>query len=296
MTNDSPQENRRSAAPAVMVNIAGLEPLRARENLPAYVTSLWKTRFFIARDAKARSMSEGRGMLLGYAWVFLNPAIQVGLYAFIFGLILKTNRGVDNFIGFLIIGVTFFGFVSAGLNAGALVIQRNRGLLNSFNFPKAAVPISTGLRLFYDNAPAAILAVVFALLSQHGKPPSWTVLLVLPVYLLLHLFIVGIILIVARITAFIPDFRSLIQVVTRILFFTSGVFWPIEHFVHDEALASILKFNPFYQFLNCVRTLVLDGDFPSMLTLSSVVIWPLATFLVGLIYFWGEEHRYAGVK
>lgn len=293
---DTMTDSTGETAPTFLVNNRGLKTLRARSPLKKYVADLWKTRHFISHDARAKAMSAGRGTILGFAWIILNPAIQVGLYAFVFGFVLKINRGIDNFIGFLIIGVIYFGFMSSGLNAGANLIQRNRGLLNSFSFPKASVAISTGIRAAIDNFPAAILAVVCALLSQFRDVPSWTVLFVLPIYLLLHLFITGLVLIIARITAFIPDFKSLLTVVTRILFFTSGVFWPIERFIHDPTLAQIMSLNPFHQYLLAVRTVVLDGQVPQLFTILSILLWPLTTFAFGLVFFWKAEHRYATIK
>lgn len=296
MDSPSGTTDEQSQPILILVDGAGLKTLKARPRFSAYLRELWQTRHFIARDARAKALAQGRGMFLGIAWLFLNPAIQVSLYAFIFGFIMKASRGVDNFIGFLIIGVVYFGFMSSGLNAGSSLIQRNRGLLNSFSFPKAAIAISTGLRSALDNTAAASLAVVAALISQYWIMPNWTIILVVPVFLLLHIFITGIILIVSRITAFVPDFKSLLTVITRVLFFTSGVFWPIEHFIHDPTLAGIMGLNPFHQFLDCIRVLVLDGEVPSLFTTLSVIVWPLATLLIGLVYFWRAEHRYATIK
>lgn len=280
----------------LLVDASNLNALRARPSLKEYLSSLWKNRYFIASDARARSFSTGRGMFLGAAWIVLNPAIQVALYAFVFGFILKVDRGMENFIGFLIIGVILFGFISGGLGAGVRLIQGNRGLLKSFNFPKATVAIAKGLKSSVDNLPALILAVLAALASQYWITPSWTALFILPLYVLMQFFLTGIILIVARLTAFVPDLGSLVNVITRILFFTSGVFWPIDRFIHDPAIAQVVMGNPCYQFLDVARQLVLYGTMPGWQTWGALALWSIGAFIIGIVFFWRAEHRYAAIK
>lgn len=280
----------------ILVSAASLDTLQARPSFLDYIGKLWQHRYFILSDGRARAFASGRGMFLGAAWIVLNPAIQVALYAFVFGYVLKISRGMENFIGFLIVGVIFFSFISSGLSSGVRLIQANRGLLKSFNFPKATVALSKGIKATVDNIPALCLAVVAALISQYWITPSWTALLVIPLYILLQLFLTGLILFVGRLTAFVPDIGSLITVVTRILYFTSGVFWPIERFVHDPVIAQIVMSNPCYQFLDAARSLILDGEIPGLSTWVELALWSLGSFVLGLIFFWRAEHRYAAIK
>lgn len=296
MENQIVQKPAEPRTEILLVSASSLSTLQARPSLKVYIRSLWHNRFYIASDARARVFSTGRGMFLGAAWIVLNPAIQVALYAFVFGFILKVDRGMENFIGFLIIGVIFFGFISGGLGGGVRIIQANRGLLKSFNFPKATVAIAKGLRSSVDNIPAVCLAVFAALVSQYWITPSWTAILVIPLYILMQFFLTGLILIVGRLTAFVPDLGSLVNVVTRILFFTSGVFWPIDRFIQDPEIARIVTNNPCYQFLDAARSLVLDGQIPGLQTWIALVLWSIGTFSFGLYYFWRAEHRYAAVK
>lgn len=296
MEQSADQKRAEPRPQILLVSSSSLSTLRARPSLREYLHSLWKNRHFIASDARARSFSTGRGMFLGAAWIVLNPAIQVALYAFVFGFILKVDRGMENFIGFLIIGVILFGFIGEGLGAGVRLIQNSRGLLKSFNFPKATVAISKGLKSTVDNLPALLLAVVAALASQWWITPSWTAVLVLPLYILMQFFLTGVILIVGRLTAFVPDLGSLVTVITRILFFTSGVFWPIDRFIHDPAVAQVVMGNPCYQFLDVARQLVLHGNIPNWKTWAALSLWSFGAFIVGLIFFWRAEHRYAAIK
>lgn len=282
--------------PEVRIDDSELSTLRARPSLNDYLRRLWSARFFIFADARAKSFADGRGQFLGALWVVLNPLIQVATYAVIFGLVLKVSRGMDNFIGFLVLGVTFFGFISSGITAGGGLMQRSRSFLISFNLPKACVVASMNLRSIFDHIFPALMAVLVALLFQLGKPPSWTIILVVPLFLLIHIFTLGIQLAVARMTAFVPDVKSLLSVFTRMLFFLSGVFWPIERFSGHPALMTVLKANPVYQFLTAIRKCVLDGVAPMMWQWGYLTAWSVGLLVIGMVYFWGAEARYASVK
>ena len=280
----------------VSVDLANLEKLDARPPILVYIRRLWNRREFIFHQGRSRALTGGRGTYLGAIWLILNPILQVAVYAIVFGAILGVSKGMDNFVGFLVLGVVYFGFLTGGLSAGSGLIQQNRALISSFNFPRAAVPASTAVKAFIDNLIPAVVAIALALLAQIGTPPSWTVLLVVPLYILIHLFALGLTFFVSRATAFIPDLKNIVNLVTRALFFVSGVFFSIDRFDTHPTLARIVEANPFYQFLMAVRTCVLQGEIPSSQVWGYLTLWTVGTLIFGFVYFWQAEERYGTVK
>ena len=103
-------------------------------------------------------------MFLGRAWLVLDPLFQVLLYVFVFGVIIGASRGMDNFPGFLAIGVIFFRNASRGLSSGTNLVQRSRQLISSFHFPRAAVVISTTIKDALDAIVPAVVVVLVALM------------------------------------------------------------------------------------------------------------------------------------
>ncbi|MHA2789461.1 ABC transporter permease [Corynebacterium sp. S7] len=280
----------------VLVADEGLHRLNVRPNIPEYLNQLWNRRHFIKAEARSKAFSTGRNTYLGKLWLILDPVLQVSFYGLVFGAILRVDRGMDNFIGFLVIGVVYFGFISKAINSGANLIQRSRNLINAFSFPRAAVAISASLRQFLDSIIPAIVAVIIALLFQLDKPVSWSVIFVVPLFVLIHLFGLGAIFIVARLTAFVPDFKSLVALGTRGLFFLSGVFFSLDRFDTHPTLKLLVEMNPIYQFLMAVRTCVLDGAIPNPEVWMYLILWSVVTVIVGFVFFWQAEERYAHVK
>lgn len=279
-----------------LVSDEGLVKLQTRPPFWAYLRDLWKYRNFIIAEAKAKAFATGRDTFLGKIWLILDPIFQVALYAIVFGLILNVSRGIDNFIGFLIIGVIFFRMLSGGLTAGSGLIQKSRGLIHSFHFPRSALPLSSTLRAFLDDLFPGILAVIAALLLQPHKTISWSLLLLPFLYILIHIFKFGLTLIIARATAFVPDLKSLVNLTNRGLFFISGVFFNLDRFESNYILQQIMAANPIYQFLKAIRLCVLDGILPSFSQLAYLSCWSLGALTIGIVYFWLAEERYASAK
>ena len=60
----------------------------------------------------------------------VNPALQT-LVCAIFGLLLEANRGIDNYLSYLVIGVLTFTFITSSIVAAARCIQANLTLIRS---------------------------------------------------------------------------------------------------------------------------------------------------------------------
>lgn len=280
----------------IFVNDAGLKAIDSRPNFLDYIKKTHERRHFIRTHAKAGALSNGRDRYLGNLWILLDPVFQVSVYALIFGLILNIDRGMHNFIGFLTIGVTFFGFLTKGFGTGSSLIQGSKSLINSFNFPKISLGISKTYQAFINNFIPALLAVIVSLLFQLDRTPSFAILLIIPLYVLVHIFSLGSLLITARLTAFIPDLKSLISLFTRALFFLSGVFFDVSRFDTHPSLKILVEANPIYQFLMAARLLVLDGTIPSLSTWAYLCIWSFSLLIFGSIFFWQAEERYVHVR
>lgn len=275
-----------------IVNPEGLHPLATRPTLREYILQLWARRFFIAADARAKALRTTRDYRLWQLWLVLNPLFDVALYGFLFGVLLKTSRGIENFIGFLFIGIIFMSMMTGLMNSGISLMQSSRSMIRAFQFPRASIPFSTALRAMMDNVLPAIVALIAAFLFQWGTWPTWTLVLVIPLFLLIHIFGCGLMLITARLTAQIPETKTLLGLVTRGLFFLSGVMFSVDRFAEHSAVHEIMSANPCYIFLTAVRDCSIYRTAPSLATWGELAAWSFGTLIVGFVFFWRAEDKY----
>lgn len=270
--------------------------LAERDSLKLYIKRIWKRRHFIIAESKNKAFSSYDHLLLGKAWLFLEPIARIAMYGVFFGLVLNTSRGIDNFLGFLIIGVIFFGFMSKGLTSGSRLIQSSRNLIAAFSFPKASLPISTALRSFYGGILPSVVAIVSALAFQHGKGIFWGLVLVIPLYILLHIFALGLTFMVARVTAFIPDAQQLLRMVGRGWFYISGVFFSVSRFDTHPQIGAMMEANPAYRFLEALRSVILYQNVPPLSDWVYLIASAAGSLILGFLFFWRAEQRYLHVR
>lgn len=264
----------------------------ARQSLPAYIAELWRFRAFILYSARSRLQSQNTSHLLGNVWLVITPVLNGLTYFLIFGLLLQTSRGVENFVGFLIIGVFMFSMTNRAVSGGARSLQQNKNVVSAFRFPRATLPIAENLKELLGFLPGMVAMLLMVLVIPPAEPIGWSWLLVIPVVLLQFLVNVGISLFLARFVSTMADIAQLIPFAIRLWMYGSGVFYSFERFVKDETLLAILEFNPLHQVLTLVRNAVLYGSVSDWTNWAILGGWAVGSCVIGMIVFWASEEKY----
>lgn len=277
----------------------GLAQSTARPTLVAYIKTLWERRQFILAYASARTAQTYSSSRLGQIWQVLTPLMQAGVYFLIFGVLLNLREGVKDYPAFLVTGVFVFTFMQRSMNNGAKSISGNLQLIRALHFPRAVLPLSFVLVEFQQLIISMFVLFAFILLA--GVPISWMWLLVIPAMLLQMMFNMGLSLLMARVGAGASDINQLLPFITRVWFYTSGIFYSIERFTKDapEAIQIILTLNPGAAFLDLYRGVLIEShrenalDMPWGLNVWEVcAAWSVLFLVGGFVFFWRREERY----
>ncbi len=268
----------------------GLKRVGARPKFGEYIVDSFRRLGFAWTLSSFSNEASDARTRLGKWWTFLLPAIQAATYGLIFGLILGSNRP-ENFLAFLFTGVFLFTFMSGALSSGSSAITGNAGLVNSLSFPRVLLPISAVIRQFLNFWPSLIFLVITLLATENW--PTWNWLLEIVVIFLMALFASGLGIIAARVNAQMRDLGKLIPFFTRIMFYVSGVFFVTDKiFANYPLLLQVASFNPFYNFIQLSRGLLVVGYEPSASLWINCIAWAILTPVVGVLYFWRAEEVY----
>ena len=268
----------------------GLKQVGVRPKFTEYLGQVWERRDFAFMMSLYATEAQNARTRLGRWWLVLVPSLQAFAYGLFFGLILGDLRP-PNFIPFLIVGVFLFSFLSGSFSAGSKAILANAGLLKSLTFPRILLPISAVIREFINFLPQ--LALLPAVMILFGQNATWDWLYLVPITLLMFVFSAGLAMISARLTVEVKDLGKLVPFITRLTFYASGIFFEVERiFAGYPELLAIATLNPIYAFISLARGAVLNDQVinPSLWIVTSV--WAIATFVVGVFYFWRAEARY----
>ncbi|WP_062519114.1 ABC transporter permease [Demequina silvatica] len=278
---------------AALAREAGLPRVGARQALPTYLKEMWQRRHFAVRLAQYRiegSLNQNR---LGLFWVVLSPLLQAAVYGLIFGVILpKDTREGINFIPFLVTGFFIFTFFSKSFAQGARSITGNTSLVRSLSFPRMLLPVAAVLRNLYELVP--MMAVLVFILIGFGEFPMWTWLLVPVILAFMTMFNLGVALIAARLTVHVRDVTEVIPVITRLIFYTTGIFYSLEQVLADQPhwMLTAARLNPIHDFVELVRWAFMGSETDMTQLAVIAAIASVVTLIAGVFFFWTAEERY----
>jgi teichoic acid transport system permease protein len=278
--------------PAELAARYGLTRSTARPSLREYIGLLWERRHFIVAFATARNIAMYTSSRLGQVWQVLTPLLNAGVYFLLFGLLLKTNRGVENFTAFLVTGVFVFTFTQRSVQNGAQSISGNLALIRALHFPRACLPLSFTLVEFQQLLVS--MAVLVAIVLLTGEPITLAWLALIPALFLQMLFNIGASLVMARVGAQIQDVTQLLPFVTRTWFYISGVFYSIEYFTRNapDVVRVLLSVNPAAVYIDLFREALLLEHNPISHAWWLGAAWAVVALVGGFVYFWRYEEKY----
>lgn len=209
--------------------------------------------YLIKRLAEFQMKITNKNNYLGVVWEVLNPAIQIMMYWFIFGLGFRNNRVIEGtpFIFWLIVGISMWFFINQGILEGTKAITSKYNQVAKMNFPLSILPSHLVVSKFYSHL--ILLFIVIVICWVGGFKPSLymlQLLIYIPYTLLLTMAIA---LLTSTFGAIIRDTQMIIQASMRILFFISSILY----LPTNTLVLNVIKFNPIYFIAEGYRSAIL---------------------------------------
>jgi len=277
-------------APDGGADATGLQDARAVDRLGPYLRATWERREWSWYVAASELRSRQVNSVLGNLWHLLNPLLQVGVFFLFFGLILQTDRGVDNFLGYLSIGIFVYLHSQKATLAGGKSMLQYRQLMQLISFPRALVPITSTMTEALAALSGYFVMVVVVVTTGETFTPAW--LLVVPLFAVQVVFNAGLALITARAVHRVYDIQQVLPFVFRLGFYASGVLFNVNAYLEDNPLQVVFELNPLYCFIETYRGLLLDSNTVDTSLVITALIWSFAVFVVGMLWFRGAEDSY----
>jgi teichoic acid transport system permease protein len=288
MTNP---ESSNSAA-RELANQFGLVSASKIPSLFDYLKSTWRRKDFVAELADARSTQQYSDSLLGRIWQLITPLLNAAIYYLIFGILLGTSKGIENFTAFLVAGVFVFNFMQVTVTAASASIPKNDRLIKAIHFPKLVLPLATVVQQIQQYFVSLVVLLVIVLVTGEPLTLMW---LTLPLVLAMQiLFTTGFALILARWGARSRDINQLLPFFTRTWRYVSGVFFSITIFTATmpAAVGTALLLNPGAVYIDLVRDSLMVTESSDPIIWIMGAVWAIVFFVAGLVYFYRGEKKY----
>lgn len=224
--------------------------------------------------------SEARKTYLNYLWWVIEPALYTVIFYFVFEVFL--NRGLPQFVAFLLCGkIPFLWFSKSVMNSAGSIVQA-RGLINQIAIPKWIFPLLIVGQDFIKQLVVFTFLLVF--LKFYGIEFSMSWLWIIPVLLVQLLFVASVSLVVAAVVPFIPDFKNLLSAFMMMLMFVSGIFYSYKQVILEEH-QQLFLLNPLASLIVAYRDVLLYQTPPNLISLTQIAAGSILTILMMLFVY-----------
>ena len=208
---------------------------------------------YCIEEAKATLHSEVSSTRLNWLWWILTPLLQMLIYFVIFGYVFRART--EFYPAYIFIGLTAWRFFSGMLSASAKIIRSNKSLLLKVYIPSFLLVLT---RMLSDGFKMLVsFGIVLILLLWYRIPPSFYLLQLIPLLLLLWLFTFGLSAIIAHIGVYWDDVNDLLPVLLRLWMYFTGIFYSIQEKVPEPVGYWLLRLNPLAFILEGLRQTLL---------------------------------------
>lgn len=257
--------------------------------------AVWEHRkvvgLLVRRDLKVKYQQS----VLGYAWTMLEPLALTMVYFFVFGVILKANRGMPEeamaqggFLLFLVAGILPWNTFGAIMSEAPRAMITHSKLITTMKVPREIFPLATVGTKFVEYLLTWPVLIVFVIVL--GGRPSWEgVLLWLPLAIVLQfIFGLGLTLFLSAVNVLLRDVERLVRIITRLLFYGSAILFPAAMVLGSDDVPGWAKtafqLNPLLGIFEMHRS-VWFANFeeltPTTIALTASVIGSILMLVIG---------------
>ncbi|WP_434580931.1 ABC transporter permease [Sulfurimonas sp. NW15] len=236
---------------------------------------------FAKRDLKEKYIGTGLGQL----WFVLSPLVMIFIYTVIFSDFMKMKMNIiDNSYAYsiyLIPGLLAWTAFSATVMRLNTSFFEKAGLIKKINVPMYTFQLAMVLSELFTLAVSMILGLMFLLLIH--QPVGWVFLWLIPLMLIQSIFAYGLGTVFSLFTPFFKDFKELVPIVIQLWFWMTPVIYVKTMIEHKYPL--LLKYNPFYYFVEIYQNIFLYAKAPSWQSLLVIILIAFVSLLIaGYLY------------
>ncbi len=226
---------------------------------------------------------------LGVLWSFINPLLQITVYAIIFPLIMGNSSQYKDYTVFMVCGLIPWNFFTAAINRSAYTMIENGNILKKVYFPREILPLSVVTSESINFLISCIIIIAFILFKGFG---ICKYILFFPIILAIQfLLLLGFGLILSSVTVYIRDLNHFIGIALQLLFYATPVVYSYETI--PEQYRWILKYNPMTYIIEGYRDIFYYQTMPDLKMLGIIFLISIAIIIVGYMIFNKLQKRFA---
>lgn len=249
--------------------------------------NLYNYRELIKTSVKKDIGGKYKHSFFGVLWSFINPLLQITVYAIIFPLIMRSN--VPNYTVFMVCGLIPWNYFSTVINRASFTIVENGNIIKKVYFPREILPISLVTSETVNFFISTLIIIGFTLGFGMGLTKY---VIFYPIVLLVeYVVLIAISLIVSSITVYFRDLQHFIGVFMQLLFYITPIVYSIETIPAN--MRWLLKINPMTYIIDGFRNIFYYQQIPALKPLAILFLIGVVGCIIGYMLFNKLQKRFA---
>ena len=249
---------------------------------------LYQYRELLKTNIKKDIRGKYKGSFLGVLWSFVNPLLQVVVYAIVFPYILKIQ--MENYLIFLICGIIPWTWFTTSLTQATSCITNNANLIKKVYFPRSIIPISvvtSGLINFLISCIVILLFVIFG-----GLGLSWHLIFLPVIAIIQYVVLLSASFLLSAINVYVKDVEYLVIFFINMMFYATPILYSIDLF-NGGWLIWLFRLNPMAHLINAYRDVFYVHHVPNFVNLGLLFIISLILLVICYKIFDKLEKKFA---
>jgi lipopolysaccharide transport system permease protein len=267
-----------------------ITPARAFE-MPDF-HEVWESRdllfYLVGRDLKVRFQQT----FIGVLWIALQPIIQVMIFYFVLGILVKVPTDNIPYPIFFLTGYVVWQLFNQIVMSSGFSLTSNIGVITKSYFPRLVLPLSSTISSLIDFFVTFVIVLI--LMGINSYPITIRFLLLPVLVFLTMLFSSGVGLLFGALMVSYRDVKNLLGFIMMIWMYITPVMYPTS--LIPQQYRILFSINPLTSLVDSFRWVFLGtGQLPptSHFLISfgvAVVLW-----FIGAVYFRNMENKIADV-
>lgn len=236
-------------------------------------------RELLKNNVKKEIRGKYKKSVLGVLWTFLNPLLQLAVYAFIFPLILKNTQ--EYYIIFVCAGLIPWTFFTSTISQSTWTVIGNGNIVKKVFFPREILPISVVTSAMVNFIISTIIIIFFCL--AYGLGLSKYIIFYPFILIIQYILQLGISFVLSAVTVYFRDLEHFVQIILMLMFYATPIVYSGDSI--PDAFKFIINFNPMAHIIEGYRDIFYNQVKPDLMGLGILLIISIIVCVLGYAIF-----------
>lgn len=253
------------------------------------ISELYQYRELLKTSIKKEIRGKYKASFLGVLWSFINPLLQVLVYAIVFPYMMRDTG--DDYIIYLVTGILPWTFFQTVINECVISVKKNSGIIKKVYFPRVILPLSSAISGLINFFISCLIILFFCLIFKVGF--SWHFLYAIPLAIIECVLALGIGLALGAVDAYVQDLEYIVNFILMMAFYGSPIVYQMSLFESNTLFLKIIQLNPMTKIIMGYRDAFLYHVTPPLTDFIYVSVIACIVSVLGYMIFKKLEKGFA---